>query len=208
MPSRLAFFISFQIAAASLCGSDPARAESARRASLVSNAGTSEAYYVVFCARKSPNWGPGHAFVVWIRHDADETNVQAQAFGFYPKSEAFGPGRLVGKGAIIDESTKVASTRRALLTHRYVVRVSREAWLESQRAKADWSNAKFRILHNNCTHFVHDVAQRAGLDPPDAETAEKPATYIKRLMAKSPKQQTGPSRPERVAGKATQRRSR
>ena len=201
LPSRPALLILLQICAL-LLGSGYARAEEARRISLISSAKASAGYYVVFCARRSPDWGPGHAFVVWIQHDTNGVNVQAEAFGFYPQSEAVGPGRLFSKGAIIDESTREASLRRELLTHRYVVRVSREAFQASRQIKAEWSQATFRILRNNCTHFVRDVARRIGLDPPSPSTAEKPADYVSRLMAKMPRRVPVRTRDELIAGRA------
>lgn len=183
-----------------LLAASPAPAEVIKRIDLCDDTATGDAYYVVICARKSAEWwGPGHAFVVWIRHDANEENARANAFGFYPKAEQNSLAKLIGAGAVIDESTKEASTEPSLLTHRYVVRVDCDTFLASQHAKDKWADSKFKILRHNCTHFVKDVAKRIGLNPPSPGFGESPSAYLGRLMAAAPARPIATNQPERIA---------
>ncbi len=183
----------------------PASAEAVKRVELCDDVGAGEAYYVVICARKSAEWwGPGHAFVVWIRHDANQENVQANAFGFYPKAEQNGLAKLIGAGTVIDESTKAASTTPSLLTHRYVVKVDRTTFLASQQIKQKWADSKFKILRHNCAHFVEDVATRIGLDPPSPGFGESPSAYLARLMAAAPTKPIATAQSERIATRRSQ----
>jgi hypothetical protein len=202
---RQSHTLALQCLLAVMLAGSSASAEAIKRADLCGDAGAGDAYYVVICARKSAEWwGPGHAFVVWIRHDANEENVQANAFGFYPKAEQFGLAKLIGAGTVIDESTKEASIKPSLLTHRYVVRVDRDTFLASQQAKDKWADSKFKILRHNCAHFVQDVATRIGLDPPSPGLGESPPAYLARLIAAPPTRPMVTTPSERIAARPSE----
>jgi len=141
-------------------------------------------YYVVLCARKSEPWGPGHAFVVWLEQAADGKILDATGLGFYP-SEQPRIIRFFGiRGEIVDEWTKDASVKPELLTHRLVCQVDRPTLLRSKSAVIQWQRAEhnYRLFACNCKHFAYEVARSVGLNPPKPSVAERPPTYLKRLI--------------------------
>ena len=150
----------------------PCRAETVARVDRRSGLPESSDYYVVICARESEPWGTGHTFVVWVQQDKQTGEIHSQGFGFYPEVEKVIVRLFTGDGAVRDESTKSASVKPWLLTHRLIVHVDRREF-EAGR---------------NCTHFGHDVARAIGLDAPDPEFGERPALYVGRLMTLNPGQ--------------------
>jgi hypothetical protein len=141
-------------------------------------------YHVVLCARESGSGGSGHAFVVWIEHDQRSGRTQSAGYGFYPGYDRVVTRLFMGKGRIVDETTKAASTDPALLTHRLIVSVDRETFLASKEVKEKWEQSEynFNLLGHNCNHFAYDVARDIGLAAPTPNRAERPPQFIGRLM--------------------------
>ncbi len=141
-------------------------------------------YHVVLCARESPGGGSGHAFVVWIEHDPRSGRTQSTGYGFYPGYDRVVVRLFVGKGRLVDETTKAASTDPALLTHRLIVSVDRETFLSTKAVKEKWEQTEysFNLLGHNCNHFAHDVAREIGLTAPIPNRMERPPQYLGRLM--------------------------
>lgn len=141
-------------------------------------------YYVVLCARKSEPWGTGHAFVVWAKQTPDGRVFDASAQGFYP-DERPALVRFFGiRGEIVDESTNDSSVKSSLLTHRLVCQVDRPTFLQSQSAATKWNDEEpnYRLFARNCKHFTYEIARAIGLDAPEPRVAERPPTYISRLI--------------------------
>lgn len=141
-------------------------------------------YYVVICARESERLGAGHTFVVWVQKDPRTGDIQSQAFGFYPEAERIAGRLFVGDGAIRDESTRSASVKPWLLTHRLIVQVNRDAFEAGLNVKERWveSGTGFQLLRRNCTHFAHDVMTAIQLSAPKPALGERPSMYVGRLM--------------------------
>lgn len=141
-------------------------------------------YYVVICARESEPWGTGHTFVVWVQQDQRTDEVHSQGFGFYPAVEKVVVRLFTGDGAVRDESTKSASIKPWLLTHRLIVQVDRDAFEAGLNVKERWvgSGIDYHLLKRNCTHFAHDVMQAIQLGSPKPELGERPSFYVGRLM--------------------------
>lgn len=162
----------------------PAAAQTVHRVDLRQNKDEQNAYYVMFCARKSQPWGPGHAFVVWIETEDQEHVVQIGGFGFYPEADEGLVRFFNGPGALVDESTKAASTNSGLITHRLVCRVDRATFARSLKVKRRWSATRhtYHILQRNCTHFAHEVAGSITLASPLPMRGERPPTYLGRMI--------------------------
>lgn len=141
-------------------------------------------YYVVICARESEPWGTGHTFVVWVQQDKQTGQIQSQGFGFYPEIEKVIIRLFTGDGAVRDESTKAASIKPSLLTHRLIVRVDRDQFENGLKVKDGWvgSGVDYHLLNRNCTHFGHAIMTAIQLNAPPPEFGERPATYLSRLM--------------------------
>ncbi|MCA9142202.1 MAG: hypothetical protein KDB05_05425 [Planctomycetales bacterium] len=139
----------------------------------------------MICARESEPWGTGHTFVVWVQQDKQSGQVHSQGFGFYPKIEKVIVRLFTGDGAVRDESTKSASIKPWLLTHRLIVQVDRAQFEEGLNVKDRWlgSGIDYHLLNRNCTHFGHAVMTAIQLGAPEPEFGERPATYLARLMA-------------------------
>lgn len=142
-------------------------------------------YYVVICARESEPWGTGHTFVVWIQQDKETGAVHSQGFGFYPEVEKVIVRLFTGDGAVRDESTKSASVKPWLLTHRLIVQVDRRDFEAALAGKERWvgSGVDYHLLNRNCTHFAYDVMNAIKLGAPPPTLGERPAVYLGRLMA-------------------------
>ncbi|MDA1053353.1 MAG: hypothetical protein O3C40_23130 [Planctomycetota bacterium] len=141
-------------------------------------------YYVVICARESEPWGSGHTFVVWVQQDRRTGETHSQGFGFYPEVEKVIVRLFTGDGAVRDESTKSASIKPRLLTHRLIVRVDRDAFEAGLNVKEQWveSGVDYQLFRRNCTHFAHDVMRAIELGAPKPELGERPSSYVGRLM--------------------------
>ena len=168
----------------------PCRAETVARVDRRSGLPESSDYYVVICARESEPWGTGHTFVVWVQQDKQTGEIHSQGFGFYPEVEKVIVRLFTGDGAVRDESTKSASVKPWLLTHRLIVHVDRREFEAGLSVKQHWigSRVEYHLLNRNCTHFGHDVARAIGLNAPDPEFGERPALYVGRLMTLNPGQ--------------------
>lgn len=144
----------------------------------------SSEYFLVFCARNSSNWGSGHAFVVWFQRDNVSGAEHAVAFGFYPEDEHAIAALIVGSGKVTDESTKNASNKPHMLTHRFIVQVNRTAFCKSLAMKKHWAlqGYNYNIFHRNCAHFAFTVADASGIKLPKPNFAERPAKYLDRIM--------------------------
>jgi hypothetical protein len=145
-------------------------------------------YYVVFCARHSSDEAnlPGHAFVVWGKEDSENQMSSAKAFGFYPadgekKKMIFGNV----KGELANEATKKPN-QQSLLTHRLIVQVNKQKWLDSQKEVATWRTEDYNLFSNNCTHFAYAVAADVGLDIAKPGT-EFPSHFLVRLIEEAKK---------------------
>ncbi len=141
-------------------------------------------YFVVICARESEPWGTGHTFVVWLQQDNRNGKVSSQGFGFYPEVEKVVVRLFTGDGAVRDESTKSASVKPWLLTHRLIVQVDRDKFEAGIAKKNEWagSGIDYHLLNRNCTHFAHEIMKAIELGAPEPEYGERPATYVARLM--------------------------
>lgn len=162
----------------------PNSAEVIECVDLSGNRNDDHRYYVMLCARKSEPWGPGHAFVIWLEQTADGQILDATGLGFYPSARPLIVRFFGIRGEIVDESTKEASVKPALLTHRLVCQVDRPMLLRSQSAAMEWHEAEhnYRLLARNCKHFACEIACAIGLKPPKPRVAECPPAYINRLI--------------------------
>ena len=143
------------------------------------------AHYVVICARNSEPWGTGHSFVVWVRQDERTGATESVGYGFYPDIEKVVLNLFVGKGVVTDESTKAASIKPELLTHRFVVRVDREAFEAGLMVRDRWQEGSrdYNLFGRNCMHFTREVTRAIGLQTPDPKFGERPRDFLPRLMA-------------------------
>ncbi|MEX0818786.1 MAG: hypothetical protein WD070_04305, partial [Pirellulaceae bacterium] len=162
----------------------PCGADTVSRVDLRSGSGEAVDYFVVICARESEPWGTGHTFVVWVQQEKRTGETHSQGFGFYPAVEKVVMRLFTGSGAIRDESTKSASIKPWLLTHRLIVHVDRGAFEASLRAKERWadSGVGYHLFRRNCTHFAHDIMQAIQLGAPQPTLGERPSSYVGRLM--------------------------
>ena len=162
----------------------PCRADTIARVDLRSGLPEPVDYYVVICARESEPWGAGHTFVVWAQQDKRTGEVHSQGFGFYPEVEKVVVRLFRGDGAIRDESTKSASVKPWLLTHRLILQVDREAFEAGLNVKEQWvgSGIDYHLLNRNCTHFAYEVMRAVQAGLPGPELGERPSAYVSRLM--------------------------
>lgn len=162
----------------------PCHADTVARVDLRSGIPEPNNYYIVLCARQSEPWGTGHTFVVWVRQDQETGEIHSQGFGFYPEVEKVIVRLFTGDGAVRDESTRSASVKPWLLTHRLVVQVDRSAFEAGLNVKERWvgSGVDYHLLKRNCTHFAYDVMKAIQLGAPAPELGERPSAYLGRLM--------------------------
>jgi hypothetical protein len=162
----------------------PCSAETVAHVDLRSGLPEPIEYYVVICARDSEPWGAGHTFVVWAQHDRRTGEVHSQGFGFYPEVEKVVVRLFLGNGAIRDESTKSASNKPWLLTHRLIVQLDRDAFEAGLNVKEQWagSGVDYHLLNRNCTHFAYDVLKAIQPGTPGPELGERPSSYVSRLI--------------------------
>jgi hypothetical protein len=120
-----------------------------------------------------------------VQQDKQTGQVHSQGFGFYPEVEKVIVRLFTGNGAVRDESTKSASIKPWLLTHRLIVQVDREQFEEGLNVKDSWlgSGIDYHLLNRNCTHFGHAVMTAIQLGAPKPQFGERPATYLDRLMS-------------------------
>ncbi len=165
-----------------LLGASKLQAEVVKRVDLRRDTQAPGEYYVVICSRKSWPWGTGHSFVVWA--EQTEAGLQTLGSGFYPGKDNVVLWLLSGLGRLSDEAERPASTEPALLTHRLIVRLDKQAYERSLAAREKWLAAQheYNIFTCNCTHFSFQVAQAIGLQPPEPRTCERPPFYIERMM--------------------------
>ena len=149
------------------------------------NQDVADDFYVILCARKSPSSGTGHAFIVWAQRD--EGSSRSMAYGFYPGMERVLIRLWMGKGRMVDEHTKQASTNPDLLTHRLIVRVDRETFLKSVAVKEEWerSGYGFNLISRNCLHFSREVGVSLGLNPPPPKIGERASGYLGRVIQRT-----------------------
>jgi hypothetical protein len=162
----------------------PCSADTVSRVDLRSGMPEPSNYYVVICARESETWGTGHTFVVWVQQEKQTGTVHSQGFGFYPEVEKVVVRLFTGNGAVRDESTKSASIKPWLLTHRLIVQVDRRDFEAGLSVKQRWmgSSVDYHLLHRNCTHFAYDVLKAIDLAAPEPKLGERPSSYVGRLM--------------------------
>ena len=182
MPALRTWIMFGLVALFGLCR--PCSADTVSRIDIRSKGPEPIDYFVVICARESEPWGTGHTFVVWIQRDRRTGEAHSQGFGFYPAVEKVVTRLFTGDGAVHDESTRSASIKPWLLTHRLIVQVDREAFEAGLKLKEQWvgSGIDYHLLNRNCTHFAYGVMQAIQLGAPAPEIGERPALYVSRLM--------------------------
>jgi|CXWL01.1.fsa_nt_gi hypothetical protein len=182
MPTLRTWIIAVLVTLSGLCM--PCGADTVSRVDIRRERPEPIDYFVVICARESEPWGTGHTFVVWVQQDRRTGEVFSQGFGFYPEVEKVVVRLFTGDGAVRDESTKSASIKPWLLTHRLIVQVDRAAFEAGLKAKDQWvgSGIDYHLLNRNCTHFAYDIMQTIQLGAPHPELGERPSAYVGRLM--------------------------
>ncbi|MBP86565.1 MAG: hypothetical protein CMJ64_07615 [Planctomycetaceae bacterium] len=168
-----------------LLHASPSAAETVEQLDMRTRRDDPVAHYIVLCARKSEPWGSGHSFVVWVKQDGVSGETESAAYGFYPEIEKVVLHLFVGRGVVADESTKAASIKPELLTHRFVVRVDREAFDAGLAVRDRWRQGRrdYNLFGSNCMHFTREVSKAIGLVAPEAKFGERPRDFIPRLMA-------------------------
>lgn len=137
-------------------------------------------YFVVLSARREGL--VGHAFVAWGTESRDERRSLRRAYGFYPAEDGR-PARLLRivtgiRGEVVDDTFE---PKNANPSHRLIVRVDREVWLESQRLVERWKEGEeYRLLSRTCVTFTVEVARAIGLTPPKPRRTETPSRYFDR----------------------------
>lgn len=136
-------------------------------------------YFLEFRGRPSENFG--HSYVIARKVGRNGRGVASRMAGFGPMRGSSGIDTLFGvRGALRIYS----EDRRIRPTQRFVVRVSRRAYIRAMAAIAYTSRrpGMFYLLDRNCNSFVGNVARAAGIRAPDADGI-MPEDYVARLRA-------------------------
>jgi hypothetical protein len=150
-------------------------------------------YVLIFSAR-SPSWKPfsvgGHAFVSWATLAADNQLHIAETYGFYPGKNksmwdaltSLEAGRVV-RGFLINSNGK--------RLYQLKVQVDSVVWTQSLCNAEGWNGRSYNLIYNNCSDFLSDIAEAAGLKTPATHNClglpRKPVVFIKKLWRKNKK---------------------
>jgi hypothetical protein len=133
-------------------------------------------YFLVFVARSG---GVGHAYSVWGVEDSRRRQSVASGFGFYPNSTfsavffGFVPGSL---------RNEALNPKSNLITHRLIVLVNKQEYLDSQKAQKTWATSDYNKFEQNCIDFTRDVAKRINLKVPAKARGDLPSEYLVKLF--------------------------
>lgn len=135
-------------------------------------------FYLIFCARSGSM--TGHCFVIWARINPNPQTWTEHAFGFYPYYYYLRHGLVLPAPGELRQEDLVE--KGPLVTHQLIVEVDESAFYHTQQAIHEWSDAKYRLVTNNCIHFLKDVANRSGLVIPIPAWCATPRCYLHQLM--------------------------
>ncbi|HWM95032.1 MAG TPA: hypothetical protein VN493_30030 [Thermoanaerobaculia bacterium] len=152
----------------------------------------SSRYYLAFIARKGV---PGHAFVQWVKVDAEQKMTSAEAFGLYPRDSS--SKLLLGAvlGALRNEYLQDEGISGDAVLR---LEVSVEEFNATLRIRDEWSRrltagkVAYELLGRNCVDFTNEIAHvlhgfRPSIKPSTYDTSDlsdligAPHRYISQL---------------------------
>jgi hypothetical protein len=139
---------------------------------------TGDRFFLIFCARSGSV--TGHCFVIWARINPDPQTWTECAFGFYPVYNYIRHGIVFPAPGVLRQEDLVE--KGPLVTHQLIVEVDESDFYRTQQAIHDWSDQKYRLVTNNCIHFLKDVASLSGLVIPPPSWCATPRCYLHQLM--------------------------
>jgi hypothetical protein len=151
-------------------------------------------YYIAFIARQRQNiavdsslkalsrrevvhvdftW---HAFVQWIEVDSAHKMTRAEAFGFYPMSEAGAITLGVVPGTLKNEYLQKDGVAGDVVLR---VEITEAEYRKTLSVKDDWARRaaagefKYNLLGNSCIDFVDKIARALGSSSPPIEVPQQ-----------------------------------
>jgi hypothetical protein len=117
-------------------------------------------YFVAFIARKGL---PGHAFVQWVKVDAEQKMTRAEAFGLYPRK---GSAKEIALGPV-PGALKNEYLQNDGISGDVVLRleVTAEEFSETLKVRDDWSRRlttgklTYELLERNCIDFTGEIVR-------------------------------------------------
>ena len=141
-------------------------------------------YYVLFSARFAslhPFSIGGHGFITWRGEGAAFPKTEQLTYGFFPHN---GSGFFKNtEGAIVEGYVK--NSKRERWIRRFIMEIDSALYAESLDSVATWQQKPYSLFHNNCVHFIDQVAQKLALKTPSPRFLcffpKRPTVYIRKL---------------------------
>jgi hypothetical protein len=126
----------------------------------------------------------GHVFIIVSVHTS--SGPKEEIYGFYPKdgrSIIKGPGMLKSefRCSPTDDCDPARHRRLAESTESVIVDVTLDQRAALLRSINKWNSEQYRLRNNNCTHFLSDVVQQLGYEPPAWLRGVLPVQYLRTL---------------------------